>query len=272
MANLKLALFVEGSIAPLPKHKQPPLAGIWNGCFGETLGLQRFDPIIPISKTHLVAMDPDNPPMSGAGEALDVLMVRMLKLHDFDAAVVAWDLVPAWNPEGSFCRWLETLNLYRFMAGSKVLPDTWKEQASRRYEEMSRRRTPGERLRPPAPRPGMVLPVCMEPMFESVLVQDEAAARRAFGIQGQNVAGWPRQGWGDRHDRRPDNNILAPAILAMSRMRPKLQAYRVIGGDLKTRKNEWGEYLLRRLLEDEQARPLILEHPLSKRLAELVGR
>jgi hypothetical protein len=46
----------------------------------------------------------------------------------------------------------------------------------------------------------------------------------------------------------------------------------MIGGDLKTRKNEWGEYLLRRLLDDEQARPLILGHPISKRLAELVGR
>lgn len=272
MPSLKVALFVEGSTAPLPKHKRQPLAGIWNGCFGETLGLQRFDPIVPISKTHLVAMDPDNPPMSGAGEALDVLMTRMLKLHAFDAAVVAWDLVPAWNPEGSFCRWVETLSLYRFLADSKALPDVWKDQASRRYEEMSRRRTPGERLRPPALHSGMVLPVCMEPMFESVLVQEEAAIRRALGLQGRNVPGWPRQGWGDLRERRPDTNVLAPAILALSRMKPKLQSYRMIGGDLKTRKNEWGEYLLRRLLDDEQARPLILDHPLSKRLAELVGR
>lgn len=165
MADLKVALFVEGSTAPLPKHKQQPLSAIWNGCFGETLGLQRFDPIVPISKTHLVAMDPDNPPMSGAGEALDVLMARMLKLHAFDAAIVAWDLVPAWNPEGSFCRWLETLNLYRFLADSKAMPDVWKGQASRRYEEMSRRRTPGERLQPPALQPGMILPICMEPLI-----------------------------------------------------------------------------------------------------------
>lgn len=272
MAGLKVALFVEGSTAPLPKHRQQPLAGIWNGCFGETLGLQRFDPIVPISKTHLVAMDPDNPPMSGAGEALDILMARMLKLHAFDAAVVAWDLVPAWNPEGSFCRWVETLNLYRFLSGSRALPDVWREQASRRYEEMWRRRTPGERLRPPTPLPGMVLPVCMEPMFESLLVQDESAARRAFGIQGRNIPGWPRQGWGDLRERHPDNNVLAPAILAMTRVRPKLQACRTVGGDLKTKKNEWGEYLLRRMLDDEQARPLILGHPLAKRLAELVGQ
>ncbi len=272
MPGLKVALFVEGSTAPLPKHKQEPLAGIWNNCFAEALGLHRFDPIVPISKTHLVAMDPDNPPMSGAGEALDVLIARMLRLRSFDVAVVAWDLVPAWNPEGSFCRWEETLKLYRFLAGSKVLPEDWKEQASRRHQEMSRRRAPGDRRQPLVPLPGMVLPVCMEPMFESVLVQDESAARRAFGIQGRNVPDWPGQGWGDLRERRPDENILAPAIRAISRVRPKLQAHRLIGGDLKTKKNEWGEYLLKRMLSDEHARPKVLDHPLSKRLAELVGQ
>ncbi len=118
MPDLKVALFVEGSNVPLPRHRQQPLDAIWNGCFGEALDLHRFDPIVPISKTHLVAMDPDNPPMSGAGEALDVLITRMLRLHSFEVAVVAWDLVPAWNPAGEFCRWEETLKLYRYLAQS----------------------------------------------------------------------------------------------------------------------------------------------------------
>jgi hypothetical protein len=119
---------------------------------------------------------------------------------------------------------------------------------------------------------GSTAPLPMEPMFESVLVQDEAVARRAFGIRGRNVPDWPSQGWGDLRERRPDENILAPAIRAISRVRPKLQAHRLIGGDLKTKKNEWGEYLLRRMLSDEHARLKVLEHPLSKRLAELVGQ
>lgn len=272
MPGLKVALFVEGSHAPLPRHRQQPLDGIWNGCFGEALDLHRFDPIVPISKTHLVAMDPDNPPMSGAGEALDVLLARMLKLHSFEIAVVAWDLVPAWNPAGSFCRWEETLKLYRYLARSKVLPPPWKEQAVKRYKELSQRNTPSDRARPPALQPGMVLPLCMEPMFESVLVLDEAAAKRALGVQGRSVSTWPNQGWGDLRERRPDENVLAPAIRAVSRLRPKLQACRVVGGDLKTKKNEWGEYLLRRMLNDERVRTRVLGHPLSKRLSELVGR
>jgi hypothetical protein len=272
MSGLKVALFVEGSTVPLPKHKQQPLHGIWNDCFGRALGLRPFDPIVPISKKHLVAMDPANPKMSGAGEALDVLVARMLKHHAFEVAVVAWDLVPAWNPDDSFCRWEETLKLYRFLAGSNVLPEVWKEQAATRYKELSRRRLPGDRSRPPALRPGMVLPVCMEPMFESVLVQDEAAVRRVLGIQGRSISDWPSQGWGDLRERRPDENILAPAIRAVSRVRPKLQACRIVGGDLKTKKNEWGEYLFRRMLSDSRVRPGLLDHPISRRLVELVGQ
>jgi hypothetical protein len=272
MTGLRVALFVEGSSVPSPKHKQRPLEAIWNGCLGEALGLQRFEPIVPISKKHLVAMDPRNPPMSGAGEALDVLMTRMLGRQPFDVAVVAWDLVPAWNPRASYCRWEETLNLYRFLADSKALPDLWKEQAARRYEALSRRPVPGSRGRPPAFQTGMVLPVCMEPMFESLLVQDEAAVKRALGIQGRSVSGWPGQGWGDPQERRPDEHILAPAIRAVSRLRPKLQVYRMVGGDLRTKKDEWGELLLRRMLNDSRARPNLLEHPIVKRLAELVSR
>lgn len=272
MTGLKVALFVEGSTVPLPKHKLQPLNGIWNGCLGEALRLHRFEPIVPISKTHLVAMDPDNPPMSGAGEALDVLMARMLKTHSFHAAVIAWDLVPAWNPRGVFCRWEETLKLYRFLSQSRALPENWKEQAAKRHNEMSLRKNPGDRSRPPTPRPGMVLPVCMEPMFESVLVQDEAAVKRALGIQGRNVTGWPSQGWGDPQVKRPDERILAPAIRAVSNVRPKVQASKVVGGDLKTRKNEWGEYLLKRILSDERARGRLLDHPLLRRLVELAGQ
>ena len=33
----------------------------------------------------------------------------------------------------------------------------------------------------------MILPVCMEPMFEGLLVQDEAAVRRALGLKQAGV-------------------------------------------------------------------------------------
>jgi hypothetical protein len=115
MPELRIALFVEGSLAPPPpRGQQRPLDRIWNEDLRRALDLRPFTLIEPISKRHLVAMDPGNPPMSGAGEPLDALMARKLQGNAFDVAVIAWDLVPAWNPEGAYCRWQETLDLYRF--------------------------------------------------------------------------------------------------------------------------------------------------------------
>jgi hypothetical protein len=114
----------------------------------------------------------------------------------------------------------------------------------------------------------MVLPVCMEPMFETLLVQDEGALRRALSLQGR-IPGWPAQGWGDPAVRKPDREVLGPAILAVSRMRPKPAVLRTVRGDMKTNKDGWGEFLLRRLLADDLARPALLSQPLPKRLAEL---
>jgi hypothetical protein len=269
MTELRIALFVEGSTAPPPPRGQErPLERIWNGNLRSALDLRPFALIVPISKRHLVAMDPRNPPMSGAGEPLDALMARMLRRAPFDAAVIAWDLVPAWNPEGAFCRWQETLDLYRFLAASTELPDLWRRKAAERYESLSRRPAPSRRAGPPSLEPGMVLPVCMDPMFESLLVQDEAAVKRAVGVRGR-IQGWPSKGWGTSL-RRPDQDLLAPAIGSLTRMRPRPPVLRTVRGDMRTNKDGWGEYLLRRLLADGEARETLLAHPLCLRLRELV--
>lgn len=270
-SRLRIALFVEGSLAPPTKRGREILGVIWNDRLGRSLGLPTFDPVVPISKTHLVAMDPKNPPMSGAGERLDQLMVRVLARNPFDVAVVAWDLVPAWNPHGSFCRWIETVDLYRFLSASPYLSEIWREKARQRLRDLSERATPGARQRLPRLEPGMVLPVCMEPLFEGLLVQDERAIKRALGVK-REPKDWPRDGWSDANERRPDLNVLAPAITVLRRVRPALEIFRKIRGDMKTHKNEWGEFLLRELLDDDQARSLILSHPISKRLSELLAR
>jgi hypothetical protein len=229
-----------------------------------------LDPIVPINKKHLVAMDPRKPRMSGGGEALDQLIMRMMQRTPFDAAVVAWDLVPAWNPEGAFCRWEETLDLYRFLAASKALPQPWKDQAAVRYADLSSRPAPGVRESPPRLEHGMVLPICMEPMFEVLLTQDEAAVRRALGLT-RAPKGWPSRGWADPQMQRPDSGVLGPAIQALFRMRPKPAVLRKIHGDMITHKNEWGELLLRQMLADDRARVTILAHPIALRLRELLG-
>src|SRR3989442_108223 len=103
----RIVLFVEGSSAPARRGRDP-LATIWQDLLVNFLGLLSFERVVPISKTNLVAMNPDTP-RSGRAVPLDELIARELEREAFEVAVVAWDLVPAWNPESELCRWTETL-------------------------------------------------------------------------------------------------------------------------------------------------------------------
>lgn len=265
---LRMALFVEGSEAPpSPRKELPALHRIWNG-LAESLGLRCFDPIIPISKKHLVAMDPSLPKMSGSAEPLDQLMARTLRRAPFDAAIIAWDLVPAWNTDASYCRWQETLDLYRYLAASEALSGPWVRCAERRLAELEGRDRPSLRDGVPTREPGAVLALCMEPMFEGLLTVDEAAIRRAVDV-GARPQGWPTHGWGDRREHKTDTRVLGPAIRALFGLRPRPKILRKIRGDFRTHKDEWGEYLLRQLLRDPKARPWIAGHPLTLRLCEI---
>lgn len=272
MAPLKVALFVEGSEAPPLTRGDRPLERIWNHDLAHALGIQHFEPVVPISKKHLVAMDPETPPMSGAGEALDKLIARKLDQDPFDAAVVVWDLVPAWNRSAGFCRWDETLNLYRFLADSKVLPDGWRKCARERFQELKIRRRPRPRTGKPELCRSMVVGLCVEPMFEVLLTMDEVAVRRVFGLAGRRPAGWPRDGWGDSSVIDPDDKLLVPAVRSLLTVRPRPRVARILKGDFRTNKAGWGEYLLRGLLRDELARTKVLLQPTCLRLREWLPR
>jgi hypothetical protein len=262
-----IAAFVEGSDG-LPRKEF--LLRIWRELLPGSLSLLKLDRVVPISKKHLLALDPRNPPMSGSSEPLDALMVRELEKRSYDVALVAWDLIPAWNKAASVCRWEETLDLYRYLAQSRHLKDPWKKSARERYRELSARETPGARTRLPSLTAGLVLGLCMEPVFETLLVQDEMLIRKALGVTGKNVPGWPI--WDPIRSRRPDTELLQKAIVAAHRLRPAPAIFRKIHGDMRTAKDEWGHYLLSQLLEDPAGREMLLRQPVIRRMRELLGR
>jgi len=268
---MEVALFVEGGMSmPAARLTQSPLATIWEHLATVVGFEQGFSSVVPISKKHLVAMDPAKPTMSGASEGLDQLLARKLAAKPFDAAVIAWDLIPAWNPSGHYCRWQETLDLYQLLADSTVLPLPWVEAAQRRRDGLRSRPLPAHRKGPHRVGPYEVVAVCMGPMFEAALLQDEQHVLRALGIS-RRPRGWPTRAWGSP-TVRPDQDLLRPIIRSL-RAGPRKQRARVaklIGADERN-KDPWMEYLLRRMLDDEAARDTLLEHPMSRRLAECLA-
>lgn len=109
----------------------------------------------------------------------------------------------------------------------------------------------------------------MEPMFEAILFQKEQHVFRAIGI-GRRPEGWPTA-WG-KPNSRPDSDILVPLVRAL-RAGPRKQwppIVKTIRADARN-KDPWLEYLLRRLLEDPEARALVLAHPICRRLAECLA-
>ncbi len=259
---MDVALFVEGSSSPPPPRGLRALDRIWTDHLCGLLGVASFSIVVPISKKHLVAMDPENPKMSGASEPLDQLIARRIRADGFEAALVAWGLVPAWNPADRGCRWDETVRFYEMLATSVDLPELWVAYARARYAELRSRSTPGARSGPPTLQPGACIALCMDPMFEDLLVASEAAVKRALEVSGR-PAGWPR--W--NRSPNPDRDILAPAIAALPY---RSSVRRRVRGDFRTKKDDWGEYLLRKLLDDDAVRSALASHPVVLRLGEVL--
>lgn len=250
---MRVALFVEGSSAP---PGRATLDHAWNSIL-ESAGLRSFDRYYPISKTHLVAMDPSKPKMSGAAEGFDDYVRRMHQRDSFDAVVVAWDLAPPWDTSAPGCRWQETLSIYDNIQKRKRIPDPFLSWASGRYMELKARKNPSARTALPKLEKGSIWPVCMEPEFESLLISDEKALKRAVGLSGVQARNWP--------SRKINQNkrFLAEAIVAASQDIKKR-----IRGDWRTNQYGWCEYLVKQLA----AESYWASHQVVLRLREILSQ
>ena len=263
---LSVALFVEGSGGNVPsKEEHGALARIWSEILPTALGCTSRPRIVPMSKRSLVALDRSKPPLTGT-LPLDLLMMRELAKQPFDAAIVAWDLQPPWDPHAVRCRWRETLDLYRLLGGSPSLPEPWRSRSQARYEALTARIVPAARARPHQLKPGEIGVLCMEPMFEALLV-DEPGIRAALGLK-RSPADWPNLK--RKNVRDPDHSLLGQAIDAAKRSRTPGPILKRINGDMFTRKNEWGAHFLECLLANEATRARLLKRPLVRRLREIL--
>ncbi len=108
----------------------------------------------------------------------------------------------------------------------------------------------------------------MEPTFESLLVVCEETIKRTLGVKDRGRVKWPN--W-DKHRQRPED-LLQLAIKAAQDVHPKPRAVTRVWGDMKTAKHEWGEYLLRHMIADEQCLEELKQHPTAARLIGLLSK
>jgi hypothetical protein len=264
--QLKLALFAEGTA-------DPSLDKLWGDEIPRFLGLAPFDRVIGFSKHHMVAMSNANMNLkhstSTTSVGLDIILAQELQRKEFDCAVVAWDLVPAWDSgsDATACRWHDTLLLYEGLARSRALPTLWRQQASERLRELTSRAKPSDRKAFPHPAPGMVLGLCMEPEFEGLLL-DETGIKAALGIKGKRLPRrWPTT-WKHVSAPRP-SETLAKAIEAARSMQPRPPVFRKVRQSLREAKHEWGRLLLSNATPEFRSK--ILAHPVSERLLLLLA-
>lgn len=262
--KLRLVLFVEGT-------SDPSLDGLWRDAIPVLLSIQPFERVVGFSKHNLVAMSKANMGLkyktSTVSVGLDELIARELKKKPFDCAVVAWDLVPAWDSgsDPSACRWEDTLLLYEGLSRSKSLPVAWCECAEQRFNELKARAAPSDRTSIPRPAPNTVLGVCMEPEFEGLLM-DETGVKAALGLKGK-VRNWPST-WARQRDPRP-SETLAKAIEVARRIQPTPSVFRKIRLPLREAKHEWGRFFIKGAAGGFRAK--MLNHPVAQRLILLLS-
>ncbi len=264
MTTLRVALFVEGSSYIGLRRGAPYLTEIWNKHLVNLVNGKHFECVVPISKKDIVAMDNIAHRPTGT-EPLDLKLKRFGAGEKFDAAVVAWDLHPAWNELGVFCRWRETVRLLECLAASRALPQNWCRAAAAKVADYKKRPKSNQRPGPPRLTDGAVLPLCMEPEFEALLTANEEAVLRVLGL-GSRPSGWP-SGWGIGGTRRPSEEVMRVAIGSIP---VQSTIRRQVRGGWREKKNEWGEYILRGLLQDSTGRGVLANHPISRRLSELI--
>jgi len=264
--NLKVALFVEGSLGIPDRNGVDSLVGLWRDVIAVQLQLRRIDRIIPISKVELTMMDTGSIPRSSGKEPFDARLARELGRAPFDAAVVAWDLLPEWG-DAQRCRWNETKNLFRLLGESKeeTLAAKWKEKARARFENYEARPSPPEGAGQPVLEEYSILPVCMEADFEALLMIDETVIRRCLGVEGHlnEWPAWPRLA---ETRKQKQKDVLQKAITSARHLKTRKPS-----GDMKTNGHEWAAYFFKALFESSRSKDKLLNHPLAIRLQRVLS-
>ena len=261
---MRLGLVVEGSHLYHKRTQVDLLEQLWSKEIPRAVGCATPAKVFGISKGSLAAMTLKKTALrrtTAIAEPLDAVLERVRVTHNIDCFVVVWDLVPPWDKQAQMCRWTETLGFYEGLSLSDTLDARFRDFAAARFNEMRQRVAPSAREQVPKLVRGGVLAVCVEPLFESVFM-DERAMKGSLGIARKHAKGWPA-GWDSGNANASE--VIGAAVDAGRDAKPPSLVFRRIRQGYETLKTEWGIHFIQSRAFDNSLR----RHPLGKRLAEI---
>lgn len=207
-------------------------------------------------KSQIVSLKEDPRVRLVAPSPLDIFIDQRYRDTPFDVLVVAFDALPPNQLLNHSCMRSEVDFVLRRMVERKHLPRPFAPEAERLLKHYdSRPQQPRGRGRPPR---GAFDVIYMEPVFESLLIADEAAVRRALG-HARTPKDWPTF---SRRVKRPDRTVLPRAVsLAAPDARTR------VGGTFDTNKHGWALAIVREAARGNR----FAAHPIARRLRDVLA-
>jgi len=251
-----VGVFVEGSLRDRDRMTDS-IATLWKA-LARRCQADVVLHVYGIDKSQIVALAPASVPSAPGAtkigtrrEPLDVAIDRAWHRDGLTHIIVAFD---AWPPNKVAKGRREEIGfLLDGIAASKVLSSEIKASVAglaSRYE------TKGC-LSPRDGSLGVLEVLYMEPMFEALLVSDEATVRNALG-HSSVPKDWPKF---KRHTQQPDKHIIAPAVDVAHK-----DVLKKVSGRYLDRKTAWALWIIERA--DDNAS--MWKHEISQRLCRLL--
>lgn len=228
--------------------------------------------VFPIDKSQIVRLRPERFPVRpdatsiarlgaapkqvfGGGEALDLLIARMMEREELDRVIVAFDRFPenqtltaAERARPCDMR-AEVSFVLEYLSQSNLLPAGMVASTKRL---LARYASDGKLA--PRPRASECLEVVfMDPLFEAVFVSDEQTVRTALGFE-RRPKDWPKF---KTRERALDKVVLDPAVACKTGR----------SGAYLAAKAKWG----REFVNAAGARARLWSHPITRRLCRTLA-
>jgi hypothetical protein len=247
---LRVGLIVEGSHSSHQRTGIDLLKQLWGVELARAIGFEAPAFVFGFNKGNIASMQLPEGALrrtTSMKEPLDAMIERLRRAFQIECFLVVFDLSPPWDKQHRDCRWKETLAFYQGLSLSQHLDIRFQEKAAQRFLEMSQRTIPSQRICVPKLEVGSIIAVCMEPLFESGLL-DEKAMRKCLKLEKKRTVGWPNN-WDPNNNQAGE--VIAKAVDIARKVGFKNKELKRFRNGYNILKTEWGIFFVKSKLFDQ---------------------